>query len=49
MLAGISVVMITGDIKETAQSIAKDIGIISEHEIKDRSFTGLEFEKFSHE
>jgi len=36
--------MITGDIKETAQSIAKDIGIIRpQDDINDRSFTGHEF------
>jgi len=37
--------MITGDIKETAESIAKDIGILkSTDNLKERSFTGNEFE-----
>jgi len=36
--------MITGDVKETANSIAKDIGIITENGEKDRSYTGHEFE-----
>jgi len=35
--------MITGDIKETAESIAKEIGIIGAGDEKDRSFTGHEF------
>ena len=38
--------MITGDIKETAQSIAKEIGIINDSEIAERSFSGMEYEKF---
>jgi magnesium-transporting ATPase (P-type) len=39
--------MITGDIKETAESIAKEISIINEGEEKTRSFTGYEFEAMS--
>jgi magnesium-transporting ATPase (P-type) len=39
--------MITGDIKETAESIAKEISIINEGEEKTRSFTGHEFEAMS--
>lgn len=45
--AGISVIMITGDIKETAESIAKDIHLIEDGEEKTRSYTGAEFEKES--
>ncbi len=41
--------MITGDIKETAQAIGKEIGIISESEFDTKSFTGKEFEKLSEE
>eukprot|EP00331_Platyophrya_macrostoma_P034737 CAMPEP_0176439360 /NCGR_PEP_ID=MMETSP0127-20121128/19894_1 /TAXON_ID=938130 /ORGANISM="Platyophrya macrostoma, Strain WH" /LENGTH=1040 /DNA_ID=CAMNT_0017823609 /DNA_START=27 /DNA_END=3149 /DNA_ORIENTATION=- len=43
--AGISVIMITGDIKETAQAIGKDIGILTEDEFGIKSFTGAEFDK----
>jgi len=40
--------MITGDIKETAQSIGKSIGIINDSIMEKRSFTGGEFfEKLS--
>lgn len=39
--------MITGDIKETANSIAKDIGILTDGQENGRSFTGHEFEKMS--
>eukprot|EP00827_Trimyema_finlayi_P005490 TRINITY_DN585_c0_g1_i3.p1 TRINITY_DN585_c0_g1~~TRINITY_DN585_c0_g1_i3.p1 ORF type:complete len:1064 (+),score=436.88 TRINITY_DN585_c0_g1_i3:64-3192(+) len=42
--AGISVIMITGDIKETAESISQEIGIIGKNEVAERSFTGLQFE-----
>lgn len=39
--------MITGDIKETAETIGKSIGIVSEKDIDGKSFTGAEFESFS--
>jgi magnesium-transporting ATPase (P-type) len=38
--------MITGDVKETANSIASDIGIIKK-DSKGRSLTGHEFEALS--
>lgn len=37
--------MITGDIKETAQAIGKEIGILTEDEFATKSFTGAEFDK----
>lgn len=40
--AGINVIMITGDVKETARAIAHDIGIIDKSQT-DRCFTGLDF------
>jgi magnesium-transporting ATPase (P-type) len=39
--------MITGDVKETANSIASDIGIIKKDGAKGRSLTGHEFEALS--
>lgn len=42
--------MITGDIKETAESVGKSIGILNGNDIKsEKSFTGMEFESFSQE
>ncbi|CAK87516.1 unnamed protein product (macronuclear) [Paramecium tetraurelia] len=46
-IAGISVVMITGDIKETTQSIAIQIGILqNQSQQQTHSFTGLEFHQW---
>ena len=36
--------MITGDIKETAQAIAKELGIITDEQFLTKSFSGNEFE-----
>lgn len=41
--------MITGDIKETAESIARDIGIIKPGDEEHRSLTGFAFENMSEE
>ena len=46
--AGIRVIMITGDSKETAVAIAKEIQIIEKDE-ENTSFTGTEFEALSHD
>lgn len=44
-LAGINVIMITGDAKETAISVAKELSIINENaDIAKTCFTGAEFE-----
>jgi magnesium-transporting ATPase (P-type) len=46
--AGIRVIMITGDSKETAVAIAKELEIIDpKSDINTNSFTGTEFEEFS--
>jgi P-type E1-E2 ATPase len=43
--AGVNVIMITGDSKETAVSIAKELKIIPENaDIAKTCFTGVEFE-----
>ena len=43
--AGIKVVMVTGDIKETALSIGQDIGILEKGSKTQKCFTGAEFEQ----
>ncbi len=46
--AGIRVIMITGDSKETAVAIAKELEIIDpKSDIKTNSWTGSEFEEFT--
>ena len=46
--AGVNVIMITGDSKETAVSIAKELDIISKNaDVAKTCFTGSEFEALS--
>lgn len=48
--AGIRVIMITGDSKETAVAIAKEVNIIEQNsDISLNSFTGTEFDSFTPE
>lgn len=46
--AGINVIMITGDIKETAVAIAKKLNILTENaNLKEQCFTGTEFSEMN--
>lgn len=47
--AGIVVFMVTGDIKETAFSIGKEIGLVSDGDEKEYCLTGAEFESIDDE